>query len=280
MPDALQPNAPCDDVHAKALEGLWLFPFIAPPNGGKGTQTQRLARDLQLPKLDTGAELRKMAAEDTPLGHSIRERLNQGLLVDTPVVMRVLEAAIFRLMASGSQHQQGGMYNVPCVAPPPCRAMILDGFPRNREQVEGLGRLCEQTGMRIGKAIYLKVPHEVIYQRANNRRLCPACHAIYNLQTTPPRVSGVCDVDGAALIQRPDDQLETVKTRLALFEDETRPMIAWFRERGYLLKIDGNRPPDDITEELEAALTGFLSGSPAPTTTARLAKPARGPSSL
>jgi adenylate kinase len=237
--DAIVTPSPVD---LSVLKGRWLFPFIAPPNGGKGTQTVRLAKLFNLPKLDMGASLREMGKQDTPLGEEIKARLNNGLLVDTPIVLEVLKSALVSM----------------ALEKPDCRAFILDGFPRNKSQVEGLLALCDHGEVQVAKAFYLKLPHHVIEQRAVNRRICPTCGKIYNLLSKPSADGTHCDDDGAVLFQREDDRLEKVCVRLKLFENETRPMIARFRENGTLVKINGDQAVQQVTTELVEAMLPYF----------------------
>jgi adenylate kinase len=237
--DAIVTPSPVD---LSVLRGRWLFPFIAPPNGGKGTQTVRLAKLFNLPKLDMGASLRQMGKQDTPLGEGIRTRLNNGLLVDTPIVLEVFKSALVSM----------------ALEKPECGAFILDGFPRNKSQVDGLLALCAYGEVQVAKAFYLKLPHYVIKQRAINRRICPTCGKIYNLLSNPPSDAIHCNEDGAVLFQREDDRLEKVSVRLKLFEDETRPMIARFRENGTLVKINGDQPVQQVTVELAEAMLPYF----------------------
>jgi adenylate kinase len=228
------------------LKGKYFFPFIAPPNGGKGTQTYALSNKFNLPKIDMGGMLRSIAQSESELGQEIRERQAKGMLVDTPIVMRVLKEGLRELAQKNPQ----------------ARAYILDGFPRNQEQAEGIFRICEELGTQVAKAFYLDVPDEVITERAVNRRLCPKGE-IYNLLTNPPKVAGVCDVDGEALIHRSDDHPEPVKARLKSFKEETWPILDIFRQKGLLVEINGNRPPEQVTEDLVREMQPFLNLTPA-----------------
>lgn len=235
-------SKPSETPALEILKGRWLFPFIAPPNGGKGTQTVRLSALFNIPKLDMGASLREMGRQETDLGREIRARLNNGLLVDTKVVLEVLKKSLIQMALDA----------------PDCHAFILDGFPRNKSQVDGLIDLCSHGEVSIAKAFYLKLPHHVIQERAINRRICPQCGKIYNLLSKPSKDKLHCDDDGSLLFHREDDQLAKVKVRLNLFEEETRPMIARFRENGTLVKIDGNQPVPAVTTELAQAMLPFF----------------------
>ncbi|MDX2084849.1 MAG: nucleoside monophosphate kinase [Candidatus Melainabacteria bacterium] len=228
------------------LDTVVFFPFIAPPNGGKGTQTAILSKRFNMPRVDMGSMLRTMAQEETALGNQLRQTLNSGQLVELSVVMDVLKAGIQReLFQKPKGHSLQGF--------------ILDGFPRNLAQTEGLLQICQETGARIGKAIYLELPYEVIVERASNRRLCGQCGAIYNLVAKPPEKADVCDVCGSTpLIHRTDDQPEKVQVRLQSFDEETRPIIDRLAALDLLSVVNGNRPMDVITQELEQVIDPFF----------------------
>jgi adenylate kinase len=225
-----------------ALQNKWLFLFIAPPSGGKGTQTQLLSKHFGVPRIDTGAELRIMAAKDCELGHAIKNRIDHGYFVDSDVAVQVIREKLLSLSAVEPHH----------------KGFIIDGYPRTREQADKLVDVCARQGVRVANAFYLTLPDEVILDRVVNRRICPVCGAIYSLSSKPPLVAGVCDVEGATLTQRADDEPEKVKNRLTQFEAETRPMIARFREDNTLVKLDGNRPVALITQDLIAHMAPFL----------------------
>jgi adenylate kinase len=224
------------------LQDKWLFLFIAPPSGGKGTQTQLLSKHFDIPRIDTGAELRLMAAKDCDLGRAIKQRIDHGFFVDSDVAVQVIREKLLALAATEPHH----------------KGFIIDGYPRNREQADKLVDMCEKLGVIVAKAFYLKIPDEVILDRVVNRRICPVCAAIYSLRSKPPKQPGVCDIEGATLVQRADDAPDMVKNRLTQFEAETRPMIARFRDDNTLVKLDGNRPVEQITQDLIAQMEPFL----------------------
>lgn len=229
------------------LQGKLLFPFIAPPNGGKGTQTNALSTRFAMPKVDMGGMLREVAKEDSELGRQVKQRQDNGQLVELPIVMQVLKAGLTKL-AEANQNVKG---------------FILDGFPRNVEQVEALLTLCNEMGARIAKAFYLNVPDSVILERAINRRLCPVGGEIYNMATKPPKNGDLCDVHNVQLTQRNDDKPEKVQERLRSFEEETRPVLNRFTETGHLDEVNGNRAEAEITNELAEKMQPFLNLSPA-----------------
>lgn len=232
---------------SSVLQGKLLFPFIAPPNGGKGTQTNALSKQFGMPKIDMGGILREIAKEDTDLGRQVRERQANGQLVETSIVLQALKTGLTKL-AEANQNVKG---------------FILDGFPRNIEQGEGLFTLCNELGAKIAKAFYLKVPDEVIMERAVNRRICPVGGEIYSLTSKPPKNPGLCDVHNVALEQRNDDKPEKVRDRLKSFVDETRPVLQKFKDSGHFVKIDGHRPENEITKEIADIMQPFFNLTPA-----------------
>ena len=228
-PDALQ-----------RLKGKLLIPFIAPPNGGKGTQTAILSEKFNLPRIDMGATLREMAKTDNEVGRRIRAFQEQGQLVDTPTVVDALEQGIV------SQLEKQ----------PNLVGFILDGFPRNPEQASGLLTLCETTGAQIATTVYLDVPDDAIIERAANRRICPDCGTIYSRVT---HSSDKCAEDNATLEHRVDDQPDRVKARLIAFAQETQPILKVFEDRSLLKRINGNRPVSDVTADLVTLIQPLVS---------------------
>jgi adenylate kinase len=222
------------------------FPFIAPPNGGKGTQTSVLAKLYGMPRIDMGSILRVIAKDDTPLGRKVQERLAGGLLVDIDTVIDALKAGIEKQLPN--VHQAGTPIS-----------FILDGFPRNAEQTDALLVMCQNTGAQIGAAIYLDVPYAEIEARAVNRRICADCGAIYNLISHAPKQAGVCDACGGTHLEhRVDDQPEKVKIRLAGFDAETLPILHAFESKGLLKRLNGNQSVEAVTEELKALMQTLL----------------------
>jgi adenylate kinase len=222
---------------------LPVFPFISPPSGGKGTQTQRLSEQYDLPRVDMGGMLRQVAASGSELGERVKGILAQGQLVDTPTVLATLQEGIQALLKT--------------LKTPP-RGLILDGFPRNEQQAKGLEPILASLNAHIAAVIYLDVPRNVIIERAANRVLSQKSGIVYNLKSNPPKTPGICDVTGEALIQRPDDQPEVIAKRLASFDADTQPILAIYEHQGVLKAIDGNRAIDAITQDLVALIAPRL----------------------
>jgi adenylate kinase len=232
------------------LSSVLFFPFIAPPNGGKGTQTSLLASRYSMPRVDMGSLLRAIAKESSPLGLKVQERLAQAQLVDIGIVIDVLKDGIEKQLKA----------NPPKAGEP--LGFILDGFPRNVEQTEALMALCEKTGAKLAAAIYLNVPNSAIVERAANRRICADCGAIYNLASKKPVKDGVCDVCGGVHLEhRGDDQPEKVQIRLAGYALETVPVLTYFEAKGLLKTINGDAPVAQISQQLCTVMDTFLKPS-------------------
>ncbi|MDP2897341.1 MAG: adenylate kinase [bacterium] len=199
--------------------------LFGPPGAGKGTQADRLLRDLGFEYIATGDILREAIAKKTPLGRRASEYMNAGQLVPDEVMIPIVEE---RLAKEG----RGGGF-------------LLDGFPRTVRQAEMLDKAAERNGIRIGRAIYLKTSREVIVQRLSGRRVCPKCGATYHVRNIPPKVQGVCDRCGSELAQREDDQEQAIVRRLVEYEKQTADVINYYRGKGVLAEIDGDLPVDE-----------------------------------
>jgi adenylate kinase len=137
------------------------------------------------------------------------------------------------------------------------RGFALDGFPRTVAQAEALERRLAGRGQSLEAVIFLQVPEEELLRRLGGRRVCPQCHAIYQLETMPPKVEGVCNRCGAALVQRQDEQVEVVRNRLRVYADQTEPLLAYYRGQGLLHEIDGTIGVENVMGEI-ARLVGRL----------------------
>ncbi|MCE3234474.1 MAG: adenylate kinase [Vampirovibrio sp.] len=244
---------------ANLLTGKLLFPFIAPPNGGKGTQTQILSQRYNLPTFDMGASFRAIMKEgkDPVLKAELESYMNNGKLVPIETVVKVFKTNFEDL---ASQH-------------PTSRGFILDGFPRNKEQADALSQLCTEWQAKLAKVIYLHVGMDVVKQRATGRRFCSKnARHVYNVNDTKlaPKVKKLeqnreiwfCDIDGAELIIRPDDESETVEKRLQEYKKETDPLIEYFKGTQQLVEINGEQDPSLVTQAIEAEIQPLLGLSP------------------
>jgi adenylate kinase len=201
------------------------------PGAGKGTQARLLQERLGLPQISTGDMFRALKQAHTPLAEEVRPIMQAGGLVPDDLTIRIVEER------TGQDDCRNGY--------------VLDGFPRTTGQAEMLEKLAAQQGHEI-VAILVDVPHDILEKRMTGRRTCPVCHEIYNIYFKPPKVEGVCDLHPEAqLKQRADDNPETIRKRLDVYDAETRPLLDYYAASNRLQRVDGTREPEAIYAEIE-----------------------------
>jgi adenylate kinase len=184
--------------------------LLGPPGSGKGTVAKSLSAHFAIPHVSTGDILRENVKAGTELGQEVKAVMDAGKLVSDQLVNRVVEDRLGR-----ADCDQG---------------VILDGYPRTIEQAQVLeGVLAKRTLDTV--ILYLTVDYEVITRRLSARRSCPVCGAVYNLASKPPKSVGVCDIEGAALITRNDDKEEVIRKRLVAYDEQTQPLVDFYRSR-------------------------------------------------
>ncbi len=199
--------------------------FLGAPGTGKGTQAKKLSEKLSLPHISTGDILRSAVKTGTELGLKAKAIMDRGDLVPDDVIVGIVKDRL---------------------AQPDCeKGFLLDGFPRTIAQAEGLDSLDS-----VNCVIQINVPDDALVKRLVLRRTCPSCGAMYHLEFHPPRVEGVCDKCGTALIQRDDDREEVVKSRFKVYLEKTEPLIDYYREKGVLHIVDGNRDVATVFSEI------------------------------
>ena len=210
--------------------------LLGAPGAGKGTHAKYLSDTFGIPHISTGDIFRANIKQETPLGQKAKVYMDQGLLVPDELTV---ELVLDRLTQ------------------PDCeKGFILDGFPRNLLQAEALSRALAEKGQDIDAALHLTIEEETILKRMSGRRVCQHCGASYNIHGMPPRIEGICDRCGERLIQRPDDEPETVLKRLAVYHEQTEPIIAYYRERGKEKRIDSGQSIKEVRKAMMALLTG------------------------
>jgi adenylate kinase len=197
--------------------------MLGPPAAGKGTYAERLASDLDVPRIATGDMLRSEVEEGTELGRRAKSFMDQGELVPDEVVVRLAVQRLARPDAAGG--------------------WILDGFPRNLSQARGLDDDLE--GQSVDLVLALDVPMEEIIERVSGRRVCSRGH-VYHIKRDPPRRDGVCDEDSEPLFQREDDKEEVVRHRAEIYEHETRPLLELYESRSLLRRVNGTGSPQEV----------------------------------
>jgi adenylate kinase len=211
--------------------------FLGAPGAGKGTQAREVAKAFSIPQISTGDILREAVKKGTPLGLAAKAKMEAGQLVPDEVVCGIVEER---------------------VGEPDCQAgFILDGFPRTIPQAQFVDKMLEAKGRGLPLVINIQVGHDVLMKRLTGRRTCAVCGEIYNVYFSPPKKEGVCDKDGGKLLQRADDNEETIRQRLVAYENQTSPLIDYYRQKKLLHDVDGSREPEAIAGEL----IGFLKGA-------------------
>ena len=196
--------------------------FLGAPGAGKGTQAKRVEGALGLPQISTGDMLRAAVRDETKLGLEANEYMKRGDLVPDEVVVGIVKDRLTEGdCASG---------------------FILDGFPRTVPQADALAA----AGVAIDHVIDFEVPQSELVGRLTGRRSCPACGAMFHVMFRAPEQDGICDDCGGDLIQRADDNEETVSSRLAVYGEKTQPLIDYYRERGLLRNVNGTGGLDEV----------------------------------
>jgi adenylate kinase len=205
--------------------------LMGAPGAGKGTQARLLQERLHLPQISTGDIFRALKTAQTPLAKEVRDIMERGQLVPDELTIRLVKER---------------------TAQDDCKdGYILDGFPRTPAQARSLEQLALEQEKTI-IAVLIDVPLELLEKRMTGRRSCPVCNEIYNIYFKPPRNDNVCDLHpDVELIKRADDNPETVRARLATFEEQTRPLIDYYLDAGVLQIVDGTREPEDIYRDIE-----------------------------
>lgn len=208
--------------------------FLGPPGVGKGTQADFIAQKYEIPKLSTGDLLRESVANETPLGKEAKGYMTRGELVPDAVVVGLVEEKL-----TSPECQKG---------------FLLDGFPRTEAQADQLSSYLASTGKGLDRVVYFSLSKDEIIRRISGRRSCPECKAVYHLESVPPKQAGICDVCGKSLIQRNDDKPETVESRLAVYQEQTAPLVEYYKSRKILGELDGAGLVSAVQERLVALL--------------------------
>lgn len=208
--------------------------LIGAQGSGKGTQADLLSDNLGLAHISSGDLFRKAIDERTELGLQAKVYIDRGELVPDSITVAMILNRLER---------------------PDCaRGVILDGFPRTIAQAEALDDGLKEARKQIDLALYLEVPREELLARLSSRYICKANQHVYNIITHPPKVPGVCDIDGSELYQRSDDTGEAVQRRLDIFFNETIQLLDYYKAQGKLLNVNGNQAIDKVQADLLAII--------------------------
>jgi len=206
--------------------------FLGAPGAGKGTQAVNVAREMDLTAIATGDLFRQAIERGDELGRQVKEYVENGALVPDEITAQVVLERI---------------------SSPGCRkGVVFDGFPRNLKQAEVLDTALDKKGKRIDWVVYIKGAEQELIRRLSGRLVCRQCQAPYGGQDG--QVGSACPKCGGQLYQRPDDNIETVKSRLEVYFNKTAPLIEYYRRQGKLLEIDGEGSVDEVTQRISRTL--------------------------
>lgn len=208
--------------------------FLGPPGSGKGTQSSLIVDKYNIPHISTGNMFRAAVSNQTEAGLEAHKYMEKGLLVPDAITIKI---AAERL---GEKDCEKGY--------------LLDGFPRTIAQAEALDEIAKKQNRPIQKVINLVLDPATVYERVAGRRVCPKCGETYHLKNHPPKVDGICNRCGSELIQRKDDNPDLITTRLKAYEEQTAPLVDYYRKNGLLLEINALQDIKVIFEEIDKVL--------------------------
>ena len=204
--------------------------LVGAQGSGKGTQADRLEATLGIPHVASGDLLRKAFDEQTELGIKAKVYLDRGELVPDDITVPMVLSRL---------------------SEPDCsRGVLLDGFPRTIAQAQALDKGLQDSGRQIDLVIYLNVPRQELLERLSGRYICRANQHVYNIHSRPPKVPGICDIDGSELYQRSDDTVEAVQRRLDIFFNQTIRLLDYYGNQHKLREVDGNQDIDQVQAAL------------------------------
>ncbi len=208
--------------------------LLGPPGAGKGTQAKVLAEKFDLPHISSGDIFRENIKNDTELGQLAKTYISKGELVPDDVTIAMIRERFSRAdCANGA---------------------ILDGFPRTPAQADALCEMLKEFDGKVNLVPFITAPVEVLIERLAGRWTCRVCGRVYHERFNPPKKTGVCETDGGELYQREDDKAETVVHRIDVYQNQTAPLITYYRERGVLAEINGFAPIEEVSAQLMVAL--------------------------
>lgn len=200
------------------------------PGAGKGTQASEIVKKFPIPHISTGDMFRKAIKDETDLGKEAKSYMDRGELVPDEVTVGIVKERI-----SEDDAKKG---------------FLLDGFPRTIDQAESLSQIMSELDREIDAVINIEVPEEELMNRLTGRRICEKCGTTYHLVFNPPKVDGICDIDGGKLYQREDDNPETVSNRLSVNVKQSKPILEYYNNKGVLKNVDGSKDIDEVTKDV------------------------------
>ena len=208
--------------------------LMGPPGAGKGTQAANLVNEFAIPHISTGDMFRAAIKEGTELGKQAKACMDAGKLVPDEVTIGIVRERL---------------------AKPDCeKGFILDGFPRTVEQADALTGILKEIGLKLTRVLNINVPAAELIERAVGRRICKKCGATYHIKFNPTKVEGICDACGGELFQRADDSEKTMKSRLSVYEAQTKPLIEYYQKAGLYTEVDGRQAIDKVFADVVKSL--------------------------
>ncbi|MGB1580233.1 MAG: adenylate kinase [Nevskiales bacterium] len=208
--------------------------FLGAPGSGKGTQARRLMDEYASPQISTGDLLRAAVADGSELGKKAKAAMDAGELVADDIVIGMIRERL---------HQKDTQYG-----------FILDGFPRSLAQAEALDQMLSEEAKPLNKAVLLDVDMDGLVKRLTGRRTCSECGHLYNVYYNPPKKEGVCDHDGAELLHRADDNVETITSRMDVYQKQTEPLVEYYAGKGILERVDGDGGMNQVYSRIQKAI--------------------------
>ncbi|MBR3227188.1 MAG: adenylate kinase [Erysipelotrichaceae bacterium] len=208
--------------------------IMGAPGTGKGTMSALIKDSYDVVHVSTGDMLRQAVAEKTAVGLKAQEYMNKGALVPDEIIHDII---LERLAKDDIR-----------------KGFLFDGYPRTLEQAVDLDKILDTLDMKIDRVINLEVGDEILKDRITGRRTCKDCKEIYHIRNKAPKVEGICDVCGGELVQRKDDTLEALSTRLEAYYASTRPVIEYYERKGLVSTIDAAKAADRVFEDIRSVL--------------------------
>ncbi len=204
------------------------------PGAGKGTQADKIKEQYNIPHISTGDMFRLAIKEGTELGQKAKAFLDEGALVPDEVTNGIVEERL-----SKDDCEDG---------------YLLDGFPRTIAQAEALEEITATLNRKMDYVIHIDVPEEKLLVRLTGRRVCATCGATYHVENNPPKKPGICDRDGGELIQRDDDTDETVQKRLKIYQEQTQPLLDFYKNKGILISVNGDQDIEKVFSDIKISI--------------------------
>jgi adenylate kinase len=211
--------------------------LFGPPGAGKGTQAKFISEEFNVPHISTGDILRENVREGTALGKKAKTYMDKGELVPDALLIDIIKERLQK--------------------PDTRKGFLLDGFPRTLPQAEALDRILDDINKNLDGVVNVDVNASELVRRLSGRRTCRACQATFHVKSNPPKVAGVCDQCGGELYQRADDTEAAIKNRIEVYKRQTQPLIDYYKKKGLLIDIDGEREIDEVRSDVIKALEKF-----------------------